>query len=394
MGIAVISGYLAGLGLWQIVASTFSLAGMSILGNRRSANALLGGLLMGASVFIGASELLTMSPVVWLPFGIVAGFGTSVALGSLSNRGRDPIHLLLAPEPSADWAVEQVTLAVSLPDYLPPSEVVTPASFVRDHPDAVARPGGSQTSPTQPGTLFMPARAPAAAVILLCGAGDNRLAFKWPLIRELNRRGVAVLSLDPPGHGDFQTVPTTVGNTQAAAQSGFAWLATRYPAAKLGAIGISFGGNQAAWLAAHEARVAALVLISTPDSLSPVTRKTIAFEALSMLLPANLGAFRWGSMLDFWRGWRSMRGYVAGPETLYAMINRYHTGQNLAAMGGRPVLIAHGDADAAVPVSNARVLARMAQVELLIVPQGTHLTLILRPEVASHIAAWVGARLA
>ncbi len=394
MGIAVIAGYLAGLGFWQILASTFSLAGMSILGNRRSANAVLGGLLLGVAALIGGGELLSLSSAVWLPVGIVAGFGTSVALGALANRDRDPIHLLLAPGLSADWAVEQVKLAVSLPDRLQPNDVITPASLVRDHPDAVPRPGGTQTVPTQPGTLFMPARAHAAAVILLCGAGDNRLAFKWPLIRELNRRGVAVLSLDPPGHGDFQAVPTTLGNTQAAAQAGFAWLAARYPAAKLGAIGISFGGNQAAWLAAHEARVAALVLISTPASLSPVTRKIIAFEALSMLLPANLGAFRWGSMLDFWRGWRSMRGYVAGPETLYGMINRYHTGQNLAALGGRPVLIAHGDADAAVPVSNARLLAGMAQHELLIVPQGTHLTLILRPEVASHIAEWVGARLA
>jgi len=174
------------------------------------------------------------------------------------------------------------------------------------------------------------------------------------------------------------------------ARAGFDWLAKRFPAGSLGAIAISFGGNQAAWLASHDSRVSALVLVSTPVALRPVLRQTILREGVSMLLPANLRVFRWGSASDFYRGWRSMKGYAAGPETLYAMVDRFGTARDLALLGERPVLIVHGRADTAVPFENAKSLAAAApRAELLPVTHGTHLTVILRPEIAVKIANWL-----
>lgn len=113
-----------------------------------------------------------------------------------------------------------------------------------------------------------------------------------------------------------------------------------------------------------------------------------------MLLPANLRVFRWGSARDFYRGWRSMRGYAAGPETLYEMVRRFDTARWISALGDRPILLAHGRADIAVPFDNAESLLSAAHhAEILPVTHGTHLTVILRPEIAAKIAEWLAGNL-
>ncbi len=380
-----------GLGLWQAVAAIANWPGLSFVGPRRALGGLFAGILLvgGATLAIfadaGPATLLFLIP------GAFVGFVAAAVSGAVAGAGANPLLALVAPKSSELRQVERVSIPVTLPHHHPPSveRLVAPASLVMQRDD-VPMISAAPPEPLIPGTLFLPTGACDRAVLLLCGAGDNRLAFKWPLVRELNSRGIAVFSIDPPGHGEFMTVPTTVENTQCAAIAALDWLDRRFPAGHLGAIGISFGGNQAVWLANNDPRVSALVLVSTPVSLKPVRRGTILREGAAMLLPANLRVFRWGSAGDFYYGWRSMNGYAAGPETLYAMIDRFGTVRDISALGQRPVLIVHGRADVAVPFDNAQALfAAAGQAEILPVTHGTHLTVILRPEIVTKIADWL-----
>jgi len=395
MAIAFLASCLVGLGLWQALAAIANWPGLMISGPQRtlagclSVIFLVGGAALAVSADVGPTTLALLIP------GAFIGFVTSALFGAVVGARANPLSALVAPNPSEFRQVEPVSIPVSLPHQLPSTTetVVAPTSLVLQR-DGVPIVAPASLMPSLPGTLFLPAMDCDCAVLLLCGAGDNRLAFKWPLVRELNARGIAVLSIDPPGHGDFMNVPTTVENTQRAALAALDWLCQRFPAAQLGAIGISFGGNQAVWLSAHDPRVSALVLVSTPVALRPVRRRTILREGAAMLLPGNLRVFRWGSAGDFYRGWRSMRGYAAGPETLYEMIRRFDTARAISALGARPILLVHGRADIAVPFANAQALLSAAhRAEILPVTHGTHLTVILRPEIATKIADWLATNL-
>ena len=55
----------------------------------------------------------------------------------------------------------------------------------------------------QPGTWLQPPHWTGQTVLVICGAGDNRLSFKWLLFTKLLANNIAVLTVDPPGHGDF-----------------------------------------------------------------------------------------------------------------------------------------------------------------------------------------------
>lgn len=246
----------------------------------------------------------------------------------------------------------------------------------------------------QPGTWLQPREWRGAAVLLVCGAGDNRHAFKWLLFRRLLERNIAVLTVDPPGHGEFTAVPCTVGNARCAVRAASDWLHARPGVGKVGVIGISFGGNQVADLAAHDERIAALATISTPVKLPPVTRWTIVHESLGLILPRNLALVRYQSLRKMWAEWRSM-GRAWFGESLYDMIERFDTLNAVRALGPRPKLFMHGRFDVAVPPGNARLLYDAAQPEreLILAPQGTHLSVILYDKEMTALADWLASKL-
>ena len=251
-------------------------------------------------------------------------------------------------------------------------------------------------------TWFKPKEWSGATVLVICGAGDNRLSFKWLLFEKLLRNGLAVLTVDPPGHGDYMTVPSTVDNARKAPKAAAEWLLAQPEVKRIGVIGISFGGCQVATLAAEDARVAALCTIASPVTLPPVTQKVIATEAFRLLLPRNLWLLRSISPLDVWQEWKSIRGAWYG-ESLYDMIERMQLDKCVNAMGTRPVLVVHGAQDAAVPPTNAHKLNEVAGIdldgdgkrdfELLLVPQATHLSVILQDKPMQRVANWMAEKL-
>ncbi len=61
---------------------------------------------------------------------------------------------------------------------------------------------------------------------------------------------------------------------------------------------------------------------------------------------------------------------------------------------GESILLVHGRADVAVPFQNAQALLSAARhAEILPVTHGTHLTVILRPEIVTKIADWLAVNL-
>jgi uncharacterized protein len=242
-----------------------------------------------------------------------------------------------------------------------------------------------------PATVFRPAHASGKWLLMICGAGDNRFAFKWLVMRKLLERGLTVLTIDPPGHGDFMSVPTTLGNVKNAVRGAADWLHQRDNVLRVGAMGISFGGCQAAWLTAQDARISAVATISAPIELPNVTRSVVMREAVSLALPRNVMLLKHASWPQIWAEWKSMRGAWFG-EDLYDMINRFDMLNVMREIGSRPSLIVHGGADVAIPVANARRLFEAARPprELLIAPQATHITVVLQEQAMTRMAEWLG----
>ncbi|BCX02612.1 MAG: hypothetical protein KatS3mg053_0550 [Candidatus Roseilinea sp.] len=296
----------------------------------------------------------------------------------------------LAPSEEAPYSVRTV--------YIPPARLEVPNTLIQQFkisPERAEQLQRRAIDARQPGTWLQPHTWNGAAVLLVCGAGDNRHAFKWLLFRRLLERNIAVLTVDPPGHGEFMSVPCTVDNTRRAARAALDWLCHQPGVRRVGAIGISFGGNQVADLAAHDERVVALVTISTPVKLPPVTRLTIARESLGLVcLPRNLTLLRYQSLLKMWAEWRSMNGAWFG-ESLYDMIARFDTLNAVRAIGPRPKMFVHGKCDIAVPPVNAKWLYEASQPEreLLLVSQATHLSVILFDREIKQMADWLAAKL-
>lgn len=297
----------------------------------------------------------------------------------------------LAPSEEASYSVRTV--------YIPPAQLEVPPALIQrfDIPAERAEQLCRQAAHArQPGTWLQPHTWSGDVVLLICGAGDNRHAFKWLLFRHLIQRNIAVLTLDPPGHGDFTSVPCTVDNARRAARTALNWLCDQPGVQRVGAIGISFGGNQVIDLAAYDERVAALVTISTPVKLLPVTRMTIARELLSLVsAPRNLTLLRYQALHRMWAEWRSVKGAWFG-ESLYEMIVRFDALNAVRAIGRRPKMFIHGKRDVAVPPANASLLYEAAEPEreLFLIPQATHLSVILFDKEMGQMADWLSAKLA
>lgn len=291
----------------------------------------------------------------------------------------------LTPAVGASYTVEHVsipTTGLTLPQHVAEQWKLTP-----EHAAALRK---KAETAKQPGTWMKPANWTGATVLLICGAGDNRHAFKWLLFQKLIERGIAVLTVDPPGHGDFQFVCCTTENVRQAARAASDWLHAQAGVTTTAAVGISFGGAQTADLAAHDDRFAAVALISTPVSLPPVTRWTVLREGAGLLLPRNISLLRYQPLQPMWAEWKSMKGVWFG-DSLYDMISQLDVLGAVQKMT-KPLAIMHGRLDVAVPPSNAVQMQQAAQCDCNVIwcDQGTHLSVMLFDKEITQLADWLG----
>lgn len=164
----VVAAFLVTLGISQLAATGLQLRGASLAGGKRWLGSLLGlGLLILGGVIL--PDLFVV--LLWVP---ICGLLAVVVLllgGSFVWPPPHPNRIF-----DANYPVHGTCRRVEIAD------------------------GDDQI----PGYWLMPPGGSRAAVCLVHGAGDTKTSFKWRLIRALLAEGLAVLTIDLPGHGDYR----------------------------------------------------------------------------------------------------------------------------------------------------------------------------------------------
>lgn len=362
------------LGLLQLTSVYFHLRGASLTGNLNGP-----GILLGFGVFTLGVWLAIDTPVeqvlVSLLISLPIAWVVLLFFGVITNLGWNPSAAFYQSVSETGASITEVVIPVRLThiakntntvDYKMPATLLLPS-------------GWSQPQPVAYGD----------AVLVVCGAGDSRKSFKWRLFDAFLRQDMAVLTIDPPGHGDFQNAPMTVANGRAACVQALDWLTQQPGVKRVAGCGISFGGNLVADLGATESRLRCIATISAPVELNPVSRAKLIRETLSLFVwPRNIGLLREGSLMTLWCEYKTLKGAWFG-EPLVEMIQSLNALTAFSKMGARPKLIVHGKRDMAVPFSNALKLYESSSNvrELILIPQATHLSPVLFPREMDQLAA-------
>lgn len=251
-----------------------------------------------------------------------------------------------------------------------------------------------------------PAGAPRAVAMPVHGAGNDALFSLPGLIKRLLLADYEVFAFDLDGHGRASTTrfdPETIGGAVAAAAAESGAASRGLP---LHGIGISLGGSLLLGaMASDPGRFATAALMVAPISLrlSPAAvRGELRLSALRTLWREREHCGIWGMVPAFGpvkRGIYPLRlaeapgegafGYVQVLDRALARVDPKHA----AAAVRTPTLLAYGEADRIVPISQGESLHRVIRGSALVrVAGGTHLTTPLAPEVTDRLLGWIGAR--
>jgi len=163
-----------------------------------------------------------------------------------------------------------------------------------------------------------------AVIVYVHGTGADRRQLV-PLAERLAKLGYGALLFDMPGHGESSGEVHWSAEARAAVLAALAFAASRPGVEKVAAFGFSMGGYIVSQIAGDAKRLSALILASTPDDGTELTRFQFG---------------RWG-VLSRWPALLADRvaGFDARPLPSVAL--RKFKG---------PALVVYGDRDDAVPV--------------------------------------------
>jgi pimeloyl-ACP methyl ester carboxylesterase len=343
-----LSPFLLILGLMQLAAARLDLSGASLTGRWRWL-----GHLAGVALFLAGASLLPGTFWVFvmvLPTGVLA-LVCLVAMGSLTGR------------------------------YLDPARFLRPGDSPEGNCQAVSIPNGERVIP---GLLITPPTRTGAAVCLIHGSGDNKTAFKWRLIGALLSRRLIVLTIDLAGHGENPT-PQRWPDCTTEIPAALAWLRQQPDVERVGLLGISMGGA----LSAHAAVAAgpdALALCETPISFH-FTRAMVWREVWNVLRSPVLDLMREITVWQIWRIWDTGGGKREIP--LSTLIRRLDVPGQVARLPC-PLHLVYGQRDDIAPPAHGGRLHQVATgpAQLTMVPDASHLTLILMPRTTQTLADW------
>ncbi|MEN9934424.1 MAG: hypothetical protein RLZZ387_1003 [Chloroflexota bacterium] len=358
----LLSVFLRALGLWlvlfELLAGLRGWRGLSWLGLMRPARAAP---LLLAAVALHPRGASWPQRAAGMALAALPAALLHLAASSLRNRALDPLALL-APGDHGDRAVRR--LDIPLPHGHAPALHVAPS-------------GGAR-----------------AAVCVLHGSGCDKTYFAWRLTDALVRRGIAVLLVDLDGHGESAR-PQRFPQATEVADGAARWLRERY--GRVGLLGISLGGCIAARAVADGAAADALALMEAPPQLqfTPEDRRREArellrpfmFELFGEATPATLGY----AVYDLIRAQSAPR--IAAEISTWELIDRLDLLGSLRQIAA-PVLLVYGGRDAIVkPAQAEQARAAAPGARFLMVPEASHLTLILHPGALEAAAEWLAGAL-
>ncbi len=239
-----------------------------------------------------------------------------------------------------------------------------------------------------------------APVLLVHGAGNDRLFGFWYLVDALLDKGHPVLAAHQPGHGRGGSDLFTLAAARRRLDALVEEARRRRPGFGVVVVGQSLGGSLALDLAARSKAVGRVATISAPASLRLSGTKLLvelkAFFGLSLyrplaygnpweILPAA-GAFK---RAEFPIRMAGDRPYVRiFAETLAEL----DLPRRLREARGCPVLLLHGKDDGVIPVVQAHALAESLgeSAELKVYPGVSHMNPLFHRKVVRELVDWIG----
>ncbi len=359
---AFFSPFLIALGLGQIISSAQGWRAASLVGASRAAG-------FGVGIILLLSGVLTL-PNNWaaLAWTLVAG---PLALAVLLLAGA---YIAPPPHPNRLFAPTH------------PDHAGCQAVQIRDGDHRM------------PGWLLRPLPGVAqagAAVCIVPGAGDHKSSFKWRLVTALLAEGLTVLTIDPPGHGDYRQRPLTYPDCLSAVPAAVEFLRQQAGIERVGIAGISLGGALAirslveGSLAENGgcSRVEALVVLETPVNLN-YNRALLYREAWAAGRAPVLSLLREISFRQIIQSWRS--GGYRSPYRTGELIELLNPAQNIARIKDTPILLVYSKRDPIAPPAAALAMRQaVPQADLLTSPTASHVTLTLLPKINRSVARWL-----
>ena len=360
--VGLLAIFLITLGLGQLASTLRRLPGLSLVGANLAA-----GYSVGIVLLVTGSLLLPHSwwVLMWvLPMEMLTVI--VLAIGGSLNPPPNPHRLFEGDHPAhAKWE------AVQIPDGLS----------------------------TIPGLLMRPSKRiniPGSAVCIVPGAGDTKTSFKWRLVETLLAAGLTVLTIDPPGHGDYHQRAMSYPDCLSVLPAALDFLRKQPDVTQTGVIGISLGGALALRSLAKSAdnnnetaqQIAAVVIIATPTRLD-YTQALFYRELWQTLFRApSLSLLEEMSVRQARQTW-NLGGYRSQHSTadLFTLLDPL---KSLKCLSGIPTLLVYSRRDL---VSSPQVAQDMRQaapwadyVESKI---ASHVMLILTPSINQQIADWL-----
>ncbi len=406
----VVAVFLITLGLGQLISTSQDWRAASLVGPSR-----LGGYSLGLTLLLVGALIL---PDSWTVLGwtLLAGplaLGLLLWAGSTLNPPLHPDHFFTPEHPGHGSC-----LAVQIPD----GEDVMPGLLLKPPPPSSPLKGESRglsqilgkwdrlsSLSEQPGKAvpqIWDAPGSRGGVLLVHGAGDTKISFKWRLAQALLAEGLLVLTIDLPGHGDYRRRPLAYPDCLSAIPAALQFLRSQPGVERVGLIGISLGSAMAIRSLAEKsdlpgfsnlagltgAQVDALVALETPIEVK-YSRMLRYREMWNAYHAPVLSLWREMTVKQMRQSWHT-GGYVSRHKNTAEVISLLNPLPAIAQLRETPILLVHGERDIIAPPAMGLALRQAApQATLLTIKKASHVTLTLMPEVNRQVAAWLREKL-
>jgi len=246
-----------------------------------------------------------------------------------------------------------------------------------------------------PAYLLKPHQTNGAAICIVPGAGDNKHGFKWRLVQHLLKAGFVIISIDPPGHGEYRHTPMSYPDCLSTIPAVITYLRNLAGIKRIGFIGISMGGALTLnGLATINKRttIDALVICATPTRL--LFNKTIFWrEVWHTLRSPTLSIFREISAFQLHHSWQ--KGGMQSRHTLFVLFRLFNPLKSISQLPSTlPIYLVYSHRDGIAPVKMGREMSQAApQARLLETKKASHVWLTLDEPTLKQIVKWLSTQL-